>query len=79
MSIERVEKHLESFGISDRIRQYPVSSATVELAASALGVPPEVIAKTIAVSDKSGEGCILIVTAGDNKLCSKKFKHQFGF
>ena len=79
MSIEKVKKQLESFGLSDRIREFTVSSATVELAAAALNVPPEVIAKTIAVSDKSGEGCILIVTAGDNKLCSKKFKQQFGF
>ncbi len=79
MSIEKVKKQLESFGLSDRIREFSVSSATVELAAAALDVPPEVIAKTIAVSDKSGEGCILIVTAGDNKLCSKKFKQQFGF
>ena len=67
MSIEKVKKQLESFGLFDRIREFTVSSATVELAAAALDVPPEVIAKTIAVSDKSGEGCILIVAAGDNK------------
>ena len=44
MSIEKVKKQLESFGLFDRIREFTVSSATVELAAAALDVPPEVIA-----------------------------------
>ena len=79
MSIENVRKQLEKFGLDDRIREFDVSSATVALAAEALGTAPEFIAKTIAVSDKDGEGAMLIVAAGDNRLCSRKFKQHFGF
>ena len=79
MSIERAREQLEKFGLSNRIREFNVSSATVDLAAKALGVEPEVIAKTIAVEDKNREGCILIVAAGNGKLCNQKFKQQFGF
>lgn len=79
MSMERAREQLEKFGLSNRIKEFNVSSATVDLAAKALGVEPEVIAKTIAVEDKDREGCILIVAAGNGKLCNQKFKQQFGF
>ena len=79
MSKQSAKEHLEKFGLCDRIIEFSVSSATVDLAAQALGVAPEVIAKTLAVHERGEEGCILIVCAGDNKLCSKKFKQQFGF
>ena len=40
MSIEKVRAYFEHFGIADRIREFDVSSATVELAAVAVGVMP---------------------------------------
>lgn len=76
MSIEKVKKHFKQYGIEDRILEFDVSSATVELAAAALGCPPEKIAKTLSfcVADKP----ILIVTAGDAKIDNAKFKAKFG-
>ncbi|XOQ44914.1 MAG: Cys-tRNA(Pro)/Cys-tRNA(Cys) deacylase YbaK [Clostridium sp.] len=76
MSVNRVKKYLSQFGMQDRLREFSVSSATVELAAKALGVEPGKIAKTI--SFRRDEGCILIVTAGDAKIDNAKFKHEFG-
>ncbi len=55
--------------------EFSVSSATVELAAQALGCPPERIAKTL--SFYHGESCILVVAAGDAKIDNTKFKRQF--
>ncbi|MBE6949316.1 MAG: YbaK/EbsC family protein [Ruminococcaceae bacterium] len=76
MSIERVRKHFEELGIADRILEFPVSSATVELAAEAVGVIPARIAKTL--SFKLDERVILVVTAGDARVDNKKYKAQFG-
>lgn len=76
MSIERVRKHFEKLGIADRIIEFPVSSATVELAAEAAGVIPARIAKTL--SFKLDERVILIVTAGDARIDNKKYKAKFG-
>ena len=72
MSIERVRAEFEKLGIAERILEFPVSSATVELAAKALGTEGARIAKTISLHD--GEGCMLIVTAGDTKIDNAKFK-----
>ena len=69
-------ERLEHFGVSDRIREFDVSSATVELAAVAVGVEPARIAKTL--SFKLGEDPILVVTAGDAKIDNSKYKHFFG-
>ena len=63
MSVEKVRAYLEHFGVSDRIREFDVSSATVELAAVAVGVEPARIAKTL--SFKLGDAPILVVAAGD--------------
>ena len=63
MSIEIVRKYFASYGMEDRIREFQVSSATVELAAQAVGCIPARIAKTL--SFKVGEEPILIVAAGD--------------
>lgn len=76
MSIEAVRKHFEKFGLENNIKEFPVSSATVALAAEALGVAPERIAKTL--SFKNGEGCLLVVCAGDAKIDNKKYKDRFG-
>ncbi len=77
MSIEAVRKHFEKFGLADKIREFKVSSATVTLAAEALGVAPACIAKTL--SFKNGEDALLVVCAGDAKIDNKKFKAALGF
>ena len=76
MSIEAVRTYLSSFGMADRIRVLPSSSATVELAAGALGCAPCRIAKTLSFSVKDSP--ILIVAAGDAKIDNAKYKAQFG-
>ena len=63
MSIEAVKTYLEPYGVAGRVQKFDVSSATVELAAQALGVEPARIAKTISL--QSDGGCILVVAAGD--------------
>lgn len=77
MSVDRVRNYLTRFSMQDRLKEFPVSSATVELAAKALGVEPARIAKTI--SFRREDGCILIVAAGDTKIDNAKFKAEFGF
>lgn len=77
MSIEKAREYLSKFGVENRIVELPVSSATVELAAKALGREPGMIAKTISFYDKDG-GVILIVAAGDTKIDNRRFKERFG-
>ena len=76
MAIERVRQFFKQHEIEDRIQEFEVSSATVELAAKAANCEPARIAKTL--SFKKDEGCMLIVTAGDAKIDNAKFKAQFG-
>ena len=76
MSIERARAHLAKYGLEDRIRELTVSSATVALAAAALGCEPARIAKTL--SFENGEGAILVIAAGDARIDNAKFKHRFG-
>ncbi|WP_369298671.1 YbaK/EbsC family protein [uncultured Neglectibacter sp.] len=76
MAIEKVRDYFSQFGMADRIREFDVSSATVELAAQALSCEPCRIAKTL--SFLAGEGTILIVAAGDTKIDNAKYKAQFG-
>lgn len=76
MSIERVREYFKEVGIEDRIHEFDVSSATVILAAQALGCAPERIAKTL--SFKVNEKAVLIVVAGDAKIDNPKFKAEFG-
>lgn len=76
MSIEKVREYFRGLGIEDRIREFDVSSATVELAAKALGCPGERIAKTL--SFHAGDRVILVVTAGDAKIDNHKYKEEFG-
>jgi len=75
MSIEKGREYLKQFGIEDHVREFSVSSATVELAAQALGVEGARIAKTL--SFKNGESCLLIVAAGDARIDNHKFKEKF--
>jgi len=77
MSLEKVRAYLKKWNMEDRIQEFDVSSATVELAAKALNCEPERIAKSIAL--KAGdEGAILVVAAGDAKIDNSKFKARFG-
>ena len=76
MSIDRVKAYFKERGMEDRVLEFPASSATVELAAQALGCEPCRIAKTL--SFLVGEDPILIVTAGDVKIDNPKYRAQFG-
>lgn len=75
MSIEKVRDYFNSYGIEDKIQEFDVSSATVELASKALNCEPCRIAKTLSFI-VNGEA-ILIVTAGDMKIDNPKYKAQF--
>ena len=75
MSIEKGRAYFRQFGMEDRVREFDVSSATVELAALALGVDGARIAKTL--SFKKDDSCILILAAGDAKTDNHKFKDKF--
>lgn len=75
MSIERAKEHMKKWGLESRIQEFETSSATVELAAQAVGCEPARIAKTL--SFKIGEEPVLIVTAGDAKIDNHKYKEQF--
>ena len=77
MSIEKARAALRAFGAEERIREFDVSSATVELAAAALGVEGARIAKTL--SFKTADGCMLILAAGDARIDNHKFKDTFHF
>lgn len=78
MSVEKVKGYFAQFGISDRVKEFETSSATVELAAQALNCAPERIAKTLSFKLKNQNGSVLIVAAGDAKIDNSKFKVQFG-
>lgn len=78
MSVERVKDFFDRKGIDKEILEFSVSSATVELAALAVGVEPARIAKTLSLYTKDKDAAILIVTAGDRKIDNSKFKHFFG-
>ena len=75
MSIEKGRAYFRQFGMEDRVREFDVSSATVELAALALGVEGARIAKTL--SFKKDDSCILILAAGDARIDNHKFKDKF--
>ena len=75
MSIEKVRDYFRPLGREGDILEFPVSSATVELAAQAVGVIPARIAKTLSFLVE--EGCVLIVCAGDAKIDNSKFKQFF--
>ena len=76
MSIERVRAFFKARGMEDRVLEFPVSSATVELAARALGCEPCRIAKTLSFLVEGR--AVLIVAAGDAKVDNHKYKAQFG-
>ena len=76
MAIDRVRAYFRQFGIEDKVMELENSSATVELAAAALGTDAERIAKTL--SFLVDDNPILIVAAGDARIDNKKYKALFG-
>lgn len=75
MAIEKVRSYFREYGMEERIREFDVSSATVELAAAALHCEPQRIAKTLSFM---AEGrAVLVVAAGDAKIDNSKYKAQF--
>ena len=75
MAIDKVREYMKQFGKEQDIREFNESSATVELAAHAVGVIPAQIAKTL--SFKVDDACVLIVAAGEAKIDNHKYKQYF--
>ena len=75
MAIEKVRAFFRAKGLEDRIREFDVSSATVELAAQAVGCEPARIGKTLSFLHE--DGALLIVCAGDAKIDNGRYKAQF--
>ena len=76
MAIEKVKAYFREYGMEERIEEFDVSSATVELAAKALHCEPERIAKTLSFMLENE--AVLIVAAGDAKIDNPKYKEEFG-
>ena len=76
MSMDRARAHLARHALEERIIEFEVSSATVALAAQALGCEEARIAKTL--SFERGDGALLVVAAGDARVDNAKFKQRFG-
>ena len=78
MSVEEVRAYLDRWDKGKDIIEMNISTATVELAAAALGVIPARIAKSMALRYGDG-GALMVVTAGDTKIDNRKFRAHFGF
>ncbi len=76
MALERVKEYFKKYGLEQKIQEFEVSSATVELAARALHCEPQRIAKTL--SFMLEEKAVLVVAAGDAKIDNPKYKAKFG-
>ena len=76
MSFDVVKNYFDSVGLLDRVKHFDVSSATVDLAAKAIGCEPCKIAKSLTFMAK--ESPIMVVTAGDAKIDNSKYKSTFG-
>jgi len=82
MSIEAAREHLRGFGVEDRLQEFSVSSATVALAAEAVGCEAARIAKTLsflAPENMDDPSAVLVVAAGDARVDNAKFKAHFGY
>ena len=75
MAIEKVREYFRQFGMEDEILEFDVSSATVELAALAVGCEPEKIAKSMTFNVNAE--CVMIIAAGDVKIDNAKYKAEF--
>ena len=76
MAIEAVREYLKKYDMDDKILEFEVSSATVELAAQALHTEGKRIAKSLTF--KVSDGAVMIVTAGDARIDNTKYKAKFG-
>lgn len=76
MAIEKVKEYFKKYGMEERVLEFDVSSATVELAAAALHCEPQRIAKTLAFMVDGH--AVLVVAAGDTKIDNPKYKARFG-
>ena len=76
MSVERAKEHLEKLGMADKIKIFDQSSATVELAAQALGCEPARIAKSLTFMVDGA--AVMVIAAGDMRVDNGKYKAQFG-
>lgn len=79
MAIDKVREYFKQFGIEDKVMEFEVSSATVDLAAKAVGVEGARICKTMSFLKPDGKGAILVQMAGDGRINNRKFKDRFGF
>lgn len=77
MSIEAVKEYLRRFQKDGDVIEFDVSTATVPLAAAALGTEPERIAKSISLQQE--DGAVIVVAAGDARIDNRKFKDHFGY
>ena len=75
MAFENAERYLNQKGFGDRIIRFETSSATVDLAAAALGVDGALIAKSLTFM--TAEGPIMVLCAGDKRVSNPKFKEEF--
>ncbi len=75
MSVEKVREYLKGYGLDGRIMEFEVSSATVSLAAEAIGTDPDRIAKTISLL--VNDGPVLVVMSGESRVDNRKFKEEF--
>ena len=75
MSVALVKEYLDKFGLSERVTEFTVSSATVALAAQALGCEEAKIAKTLSFM-QDGKA-VLIVMAGDARVDNARYKLRF--
>lgn len=76
MSVEKVKEYLSKYNMDNRIINFTTSSATVELAAQALGCEEARIAKSL--SFRLANDYILVITAGDVKIDNAKYRKEFG-
>lgn len=75
MAFDKAKEYLKQFGLDTHVKEFETSSATVELAAQAVGCEPARIAKTL--SFQVGEEAVLIVAAGDARIDNGKYKGFF--
>ena len=75
MAVEKVKEYFRKYGMENRVQEFEVSSATVELAAEALHCEPCRIAKTLSFMVNGSPA--LIVAAGDAKVDNQKYKAKF--
>ena len=76
MAIEKIKAYFKKYGMEERVQEFAVSSATVELAAAALHCESQRIAKML--SFMVDGHAVLVVAAGDAKIDNPKYKAQFG-